>query len=245
MKQPVILVTCYRRYWELKQTLEHIDSLKSEFQVKPEIVVIWSCPELGRLWFFQELLKEGKIQHLIYRDATKHDGGGPTTHTASLNIRKGLNFVKSQYKSGFFVICNDADILVVPGHFRWIEKEMNNGKHGILFFWFNGIRNENIWHTNFFAVDEQEKNWPPLSEFGHADVLEAQWGNSLIKIGLDNFIITHNSRNQKFTDTSVPGNLPDFPWKPQHEESGVFLYIRGYIPWYIRLFRYFRSFIYG
>src|SRR6266496_4138573 len=146
-RKPIILMTVHRRYHEFKNALENIEKHKSEFQDIPEIVVVWAAPEIGRLWFFQELLKDKRISHLIYRAETSEDNRGrPTTYTASLNIREGLDFIKSTYSLPFYIVCNDSDIIPEPGIFNWIDKSMQSEYDGLLFFWENGIRNQDTWH---------------------------------------------------------------------------------------------------
>lgn len=241
------MMTVCRRYHELDKSIKHIESLYSEFKEKPDIVVVWAAPELGRLWYFQDLLKNKRIAHLVYRESTTKDGltEGPTTYGASLNIRKGLDFIKSTYKPPFYVICNDADISVEPGHFKWIDKEMEGSIEGVLFFWQNHIRNENAWHTNFFVISDNENYWPPVSSVDSPDVLECQWGDNLANLGLGNILRSHNSRNQKFLHIHESERLPQFQWKPQQDSLGVSLFIKGYIPWYIRLGRFIRGLFNG
>lgn len=242
MRKPIILLTVHRRYWELERAIANIQNHLSEFSEKPDIVVVWASPEIGRLWYFLELLKKEIINHVVYRQAADEDGKGcPTTHLASLNIRRGLNFIKKTYPSPFYVVCHDADIVVNPGIFGFVDKEMSNlDNHGVLFFWENGIRHANCWHTNFFAVSDNKLYWPPISEINSADVLEVQWGNYLDAKNLRSFTLTHNSRSQKFLHSHDSEKLDPFPFIPQKHDFGVPFFIKGYIPWYVRIKNFFK-----
>ena len=236
-RKPIILITVHRRYYELNRTIENIEKLKEEFASPPIIVVVWACPEIGRLWFFQELLKQGKIDRLVYREATEFDNNnGPTSYPASLNIRVGLDFIKREYSLfNYYVIGHDADIVPNTGTFKYIDQEMQDfNKDGVLFFWENGIRHVDTWHTNFFAVSSNKNYWPPISDRG-GDVLESQWGTELLNNNLRNFTVSHNSRSQKFLHIHSTETEPSFPFKPQVESEGVFIYIKGRVSIWTRL----------
>ncbi len=93
--QAVILLTVHRRYYELSRAIERIHELRAEFAVAPEIVVVWSQPEVSRFWFFDELLADHKIQHLVGRPALPGEcASGPKTYPESYNLRLGLNFIR-------------------------------------------------------------------------------------------------------------------------------------------------------
>jgi hypothetical protein len=222
--KPIILITIYRRYRELIKCLENIHELKKEFKESPQIVVVWACPVLGNLWFFEKLIREGKINHLVLRH--KNNDGGPTTFPESLNLRLGLEFIEKNYEGQeFYVIGQACDIFPNSGTYKLVDTLLHEKEKAVLFFWENGIARENVWHTNFFAISNDRNYWPPLSDKNEADTLEVQWGKQLANKNLP-FYRTHNSRCLKFTESNLDQlNLALIPRKG---DAYINLNIMGY-----------------
>ncbi len=238
---PVILITIYRRYAELEKNLIGIRALFSEFLIEPDIVVIWAAPEVGRLWFFQNLLNRGLITHLIFREAISEEGKCATTYPESLNLRKGLLFIKQKYYN-YYVIGQATDICPNPGTYKFVDENMrNDNNNAIVYFWQNGIAWADVWHTNFFVVKDDERYWPPISSLDEGDTLETQWGKKLKNQNLPGIVVTHNSRNQKFSHIHSSESLPPFPVYPQRDSSEVFLSISGYKSLYRKIKDFFKG----
>lgn len=230
--KPVILITVHRRYRELKESLENI--CLSEFSEKPDIVVVWADPIISHYWFFQELLKEEKINHLVLRPKCIFDGLGATSHPESLNIRKGLQFVRENYEADCYVIVKAADVFPRAGILKWIDNLILENR-AVLFYWENSIEKYNAWHTAFFAIRMDLEYWPPLDR-NEGDVLEVQWAKLISSRRLP-FYKTHNSRQLKFYTVNYEDKLES---KSQILSNLVVLNLVGYIPWYRRLYRFFR-----
>ncbi len=235
--KPIILITVYRRYREFLKSLENTEQFISDFKEKPEIVVIWASPVIGQLWFFQELIKEGRINHLLFREKHELDGVGPTTPLEALNLNKGLDFIKTNYRDeDIYIIGQASDIMVNEGIYKMLDGLMHNGEQAVLFFWQNGIARENAWHTNFFCVLPKKEYWPPICESWDADTLEVQWGKRLGDKNLP-FYRNHNSRCLKFHECNLPPM--ELAYIPQKSNNSLEFSIMGYKSW----FRRFKEFI--
>lgn len=237
MRKAVLLLTVCRRYYELVKNIDRTRELTlKELGYVPDVVVVWARPEVSRLWLMQQLLADGKIQHLVNRTALpeEHDGG-PTTYPESCNIRRGLEFVRQHYDTtSHYVVMQGADIWPHEGTFTMINNNMVDNE-AVLFHWDNGCIHTDIWHTNFFAVSLDERYWPPLSPPYHADVLERQWGLNLVRQQLSFIHRWHNYNNRRFLHTHESEGLPLFQELPQTERSKLSLLISGCKPWYRRL----------
>lgn len=240
--QPIILITVFRRYFELLSSLDNIESLHGEFNKKPIIVVVWSSPEVKHLWFFQELLAQKRINHLVVRYQTPQDGiGRATTYPESLNLRLGLEFIDKEYQGwNYYVIGQAADIIVAPGTYGLINNKIQSVK-AVLFHWHNGISHR-CWHTNFFAVAHKDY-WPPISSLDENNTLEVQWAMYLDGNNLSQFYKTHNSRELKFQHINVPQNqkidekLQDGVFTVNCTLSGyksIWYYMKQFYKWFFK-----------
>lgn len=216
------------------------NTLASELNQKPDVVVVWARPEIGRMWVFQELMKEGLITHLIGRPALPEEQDGvATTYPESRSIRKGLEFIRDNYGNDCYALVQSADISPKPGIFSHIDSEMME-KDGVLFFLNTGICHSDVWYTNFFAVSMNENYWPPLANMGDQDILERKWGLKLSKEKLNNFCKWHNNFDKSFIHAHESEGLPPELFKPQKSNVSVLMCITGWKPWYERLWDFFR-----
>lgn len=243
-KKPVILVTVYRRYFELARTIERIHELKHEFSQVPDIVVIWAQPEVTRIWFFNRLLQEGKIQRLLTRPQLPDEfPSTATTYAESHNLRIGLNHIKATYDaSTTYALCQAADVYANPEQcYQYIDRKIQEGEEAVVLFWPNGCIHDDIWHTNMFAVPLDESYWPPVASLNDSDVLERQWG-LLLKQGQPPYVHkNHNHNNKRF----LHEHLSEFQeeW-PRFAVEGGFpstLFVSGYVPWWKKLFGWMHS----
>ncbi len=227
MKKPIILITIGRRYSELIKCLINIENLAHEFSIKPDIILVWSCPQVMRLWFFKKLEESGKIKKILYRYDSGDDFHGPTSYFVALNIWVGLDYIKENYNpEEHYIICQDCDIFPNPNVYSLIDKEIQDHE-AVLFHWQNSCSNHNAWCTNFFAVGFNCDYWPPKAEIS-ADTYEAQYGRKLLDKNLGNFFKSHNSRNQKFLHSHETVDFNLFPSKPQLFDLSVPLCVTGY-----------------
>lgn len=238
-KKPVILLTVYRRYFELSRAIQRIRELTHEFAFPPEVVVIWAQPEPARAWFFDKLIREGHIKHLLTRK--KLDGESPqtaTTYAESHNLRIGLEFIRDHYDPDTtYAICQAADVW--PNNetcYGFIDKVIQGGDEAVVMFWSNGCVNSDIWHTNMFAVPLDEEYWPPVARIGDQDVLERQWGLLLKSRQPPLIHKTHNNNNRRFLHEHLSEHVEEWPRLPIFYGSGAQLFVSGYMPWWKQLF---------
>lgn len=234
--QPIILITIYRRYRELLLVLDNIERFKDEFSKPPIIIIVWSSPEISREWVFQELIERGRIHYVIPRLTTQYDGNGrATSHPESLNLRLGLEWIENNIDEPYYVIGQSGDIITNEGIYGLIDKNIVNYK-AVLFHWNNTISLRS-WHTNLFAVRDKEY-WPPLSSPGEFDTLETQWAKYLDNNHLTNFLTSHNSRDQKFTQVNISEEDAQIDKKPQKGVFTMQCQLVGYksIWWYIKFY---------
>lgn len=211
--------------------MDNIQAKLNEFHQRPDVVVVWSCPEFDRLWFFEEYMKRGQINFLLFREPTSKDNSFATTVPESINLRLGLNFIKRNYEN-VYIIGQSADVIPRDGTYKLVDQEMKcTEREAYLFFWQNQIAHANVWHTNFFAVTTNEKYWPPVSEYGDADTLEVQYGKQLLNFSCNNFVVSHNSRNMKFDHHHYDYSESNIPHRMS---SGVNLNVTGYKSLYRR-----------
>lgn len=227
-----MVMTVCRRYHELRKNLRRLHERTSEFPHRPDVVVVWARPEIGRLWVFQKLMAEGLIQHLVGRPALPGEVDGvATTHPESHSIRLGLEFVRDHYGADHYAVVQTADIAPRDGQYGFIHGSMQENE-AVLYFFANGVIHGDIWHTNFFAVSMDERYWPPLAEKGDQDILERKWGLHLARNGLTSIVRWHNNRNKSFVHCHESEGLPPEPFRPQTVGGGVCLYVRGHRPWW-------------
>lgn len=236
--KPVIVLTVYRRYSELASTLRRIRDLTPEFGEAPDVVVVWSQPEVGRLWFFQKLLSDGVVEKLLTRPALPGEAPDqPTTYPESHNIRLGLAWVREHYDPATtYAVVQAADAEANPGHcYAFIDAHMRGGAGAVVFHWPNGCIPVEIWHTNFFAVRLDPAYWPPVSDRFSQDVLEAQWGRRLAAERPPDVVKSHNYNGKRFSHTHRSELEPAWPVVPQASAQSTPLLIAGYQPWWRRL----------
>lgn len=231
----VVLVTVYRRYHELRKNLKRTREVALlELGYVPEFVIVWSCPEVGRLWLFQELEAEGLCTHLLKRPHMEGEGTSlATTQFESENIRLGLQFIKDNYED-IFICMHAADVHLQEGTIgQFFNEIVRNENKAVLYHWANGCVSSGTWHTNCFGVCLDSAYWPPVSPPNEQDVLERQWGKQLeSKPALFQW---HNSGDRRFLHRHESEQLPAFPVKPQRESLSLPLGCKGWLPWYKRV----------
>jgi hypothetical protein len=223
------VVTLFRRYYELQQTIERIWEMAGEFEFIPEVVVVWAQPELGRLWFIQELLDAGKIQHVISRPKlVGEEPGVATTYPESHNLRLGLQYVTDNFLTeDTYVIGMAADVCPRHGTFAFIDNHIRENAKAVVFHWPNGCCHSGVWHTNFFVVPLDDRFWPPLSGLEHQDVLERQWGMMLSERRLEGVVETHNHNDKRFVHCHQSETQPEWPLVPLNDGNSVGFAILG------------------
>ncbi len=233
----MIILTVHRRYHELLKTLSLIEGRAAEFALPPKIIVVWACPEVGRLWLFQELIAAGRISLLTRPELPGEGAGRPTSYPESHNLRSGLEEGKFLVEGPCYFIGQTADVLPREGIYGMLDGKMQGGETGVLFHWENQSVRENVWHTNFFAVGEDEAYWPPVAEPGSSDVLERQWGAKLCSLQKNDFFVSSNYNAKRFEHVHASEDLPPFPEKPQAHGDGLAVFIQGPRTWWGGLIR--------
>ncbi len=248
-KTPVILITIYRRYYELIENLEHnINLATKEFGVKPDIVIVWASPELGRYHLLQDLLNRGIISKVILRyNENNCDGIYSTTHPESISIRRGLEYIKQNYKEDLhYTILQTADIKIKPGAYQFIKNSFVDGIEAVVFSnGGTGLTRIGLLYTLFFAVGFNEKYWPPISERDNPDILEWQWTKQLLDMDFKNIVTSHNSRDKKFSHNHTSEFNVTFPILPQTASASVNLQYTVYKSTRTIIFEFFRRFFNG
>lgn len=235
--KPVVVITVCRRYHELDDALARLAALAHEFAEPPAVVVVWARPEVGRLWYFQGLLREGRVDHLLTRPALPGEADDrPTTYPESHNIRLGLEFARKTYGPDAYAVVQTADI---HPHatlcYAFADAHMQAGDGAVVLHWQNGCVQHGIWHTNFFAVRlDDEAYWPPVSDPDHQDVLERQWGRKLSELRPPRVVESHNYNGKRFGHAHRSEHLPPWPVRPQAAAAGFALCITGHKPWWER-----------
>lgn len=225
MKKPIILVVLHRRYYELCKNLpRYIEQFKKELQQEPVVVVVWSEPNVGHLWIFQELIDQGLITHFL----TRIEGGHrkSISYHCARDMRVGLDFIKKEYGENFFAICHCADICPREGVYFGVNCEMQTHE-AYLCALPNNIVHNDIWHTNFFAVGMNEEYWPPLIPDKDPDILEHKWGKELKAKCLNNYFHGHNNYHKTFAHDHDSEYQPDFALVPQTHTISFCLHIKG------------------
>lgn len=240
--KPIILITIYNRFHELAQHLIHNNSLFNEFDEKPYVIVVWAAPKSEYLYLFEDFIKNGLVDKLLFREKTDLDGG-PTTFTETLNLNIGFDYIKDNFVEGeYFIIGQSADIKVNQGTYKLINDNIKTN-NAVLFFWENGIARENVWHTNFFAVKNLQY-LPPVNTPMDSDVLETKYGKYLLNNNLNSFLRSHNSRSKKFQHLHLTESLPEIQKINNVRCISIkkdFEIIKE--KWYIRFYKFIRSFL--
>lgn len=236
-RTPVLVVTVYRRYYELHKNLQEFQRLAQKLGLLVPVVVVWAAPEVGHLWFFQQLRRDGDIAFWVERPAMAGDGNQQnTTHTESHNLRLGLEEARGSFGQDFYFIVMAADVCPTEAGLRWVHEYMQEpATRACVFIWPNSIVPFGAYHTNFFAVTEDHTYWPPVSVAEHADVLEWQWGRQLLDNALPGIVTAPNPNNKFFVHKHESEGQPLWAVKPQADGVGCGLAIAGYKPWYRRL----------
>jgi hypothetical protein len=197
------------------------------------VVVVWACPEVGHLWFFDELLRTGLASHVLGRPPLPGEGGA-TSYPESHNLRLGLTYIRDNYANEVhYVIGLAADVYLQDWTLSYIHDHMKENDC-VVFHWDNGCVREGVWHTNCFGVCLDERYWPPLSPPGHADTLERQWGMKLERERPPLVHKWHNSGQRKFIHRHENG--PVLESRPQYTQNALPLYLESQS----RLRRFFR-----
>jgi hypothetical protein len=225
--KPIILITLYRRYHEFCNSIENIERYKKFFKVKPDIYVIWSSPENGKLWLFEDLIKKDIIQKLITRKGFPNENGKhPTSFFESHNIRLGLETVFRDHPDSYCIV-QAADVKITEYGFNVIENEMISGASAVTFIWNNRFTTD-AWATNCFAVSSARKFWPPFVEYDTVDTLERYWYKEFAKNSKKDYItVLGNQSNFIFTHEHKSEKLPKFLDKFIVENESVGLFIKG------------------
>ena len=225
--KPIILITLYRRYHEFCNSIENIERYKKFFKIKPDIYVIWSSPEHGKLWLFEDLIKKNIIQKLITRKGFPNENGKlPTSFFESHNIRLGLETVFRDYPDSYCIV-QAADVKITEYGFNVIENEMISGASAVTFVW-NNTYTLNAWATNCFAVSSARKFWPPFVEYDTIDTLERYWYKEFAKNNKkDHITVLGNQSNFIFTHEHKSEKLPRFLDKFINEKESVSFFIKG------------------
>lgn len=243
--KPVVVITVFRRYHELLSNLKVVRELSGEFSEPPDVVVVWARPELGRVKFFDRLVRDGLVTKVISRPPLPGEGGA-TSYPESHNIRAGLEWVRDHYPAGSaYALVMAADVRPNPEHgFKFVDSAMTAGNSAVVLHWENGSVVHGIWHTNFFAVRLDEAYWPPLARPGDGDTLEFAWGKRLRARALPGVVESHNSRGRRFAHDHVSESLPPFPVEGLDCAAGCPLYI-SCEPWWRRgVFRFVSRFLF-
>lgn len=230
--QPVILLTVYRRYAELYRAVNRVWEADAyeEFNQRPDVWVLWACPEPGRAWFFRDLLRAGRVHRVLTRQELPGERNSPISYPESHNIRRGLRSIQ-QFYTDAYVIGQAADVLPHVGTYRWVDQLLTVGaQQAVLFHWQNPCHNEHVWHTNFFAVPLDERYWPPLSYPGHPDVLERHWGAELQRVKPPLIFAASNYNSKRFLHEHLSESLPDWSARPDFKSGSIPLFCRGRAP---------------
>lgn len=225
--KPIILITLYRRYHEFCNSIENIERYKKFFKVKPDIYVIWSSPEHGKFWLFEDLIKKDIIQKLITRKGFPNENGKlPTSFFESHNIRLGLETVFRDHPDSYCIV-QAADVKITEYGFNVIENEMLSGASAVTFIWNNRYTSD-AWATNCFAVSSARKFWPPFVEYDTIDTLERYWYKEFAKNSKKDYItVLGNQSNFIFTHEHKSEKLPKFLDKFINEKESIGLFIKG------------------
>ncbi len=236
---PVILLTVHRRDLELQRAIAGIKEADGlgEFAERPQIWVVWACPEPGRLWFFKELKASGLVHRVLSRPPLP--GESPTsgtTYPESQNLRIGLDAIQKEWaERPHYVVGQAADITPRPGIYAKIDQSMAEGTSAYVFHWQNGCHQEDVWHTNFFAVCGDSRYWPPLSAPEHVDTLERQWGMSLRDKKLAGVVKSSNYESKRFVHAHVSEAMPPWAVRTADECSHLPLFTcGGEVPVYVQ-----------
>jgi hypothetical protein len=177
---------------------------------------------------FQQLLREGRVDHLVTRPPLA-DEGGATTHPESHNIRAGLEFAARTYP-GAYAVVQAADVYPVATlAYAFVDAHMRAGDGAVVFHWQNGCVHTDIWHTNFFAARlDDPAYWPPVSAPDSQDVLERQFGRKLADLKPARVVGSHNYNGKRFAHGHRSEALPPFPAHPQLAAGGFTLFVAGH-----------------
>ena len=175
-KQPVIIITVYRRFFELINNIKLINKIKNKLSVKPIIVIIWAQPLDEHRYIFTFLKEKNYVDLVIPRPLLHNEGiQGATTYPESFNIRQGLEFVKTNFPSSYCVV-TAADAFIDPDMFLYIDRLMQDGCPIIGSHWSDSVQGSI--KTSFFVVNMDELLWPPLSRIDSKSTLETQWAHT-------------------------------------------------------------------
>lgn len=246
-RRAVLLVTVYRRYHELRKNLKRtMERALVELGYRPDVVLVWACPEVGREFLMRELQDAGLVTHVVRRHRIEGlDGVRPTTFSESINIRRGLEFIRDFYPADrHYAVMHAADIFLHESTLKFCDDRINGrteeGRHdAVLFHWENGICHQDIWATYFFAVALDELYWPPVSPDGEDDVLERQWGRLIERRKPPGIFKWHNAGQRRYVHAHESERLPPFPARAECGRAQLPLFCVGHQPWHVRLLNFF------
>lgn len=246
MPRPCVLLTVYRRYWELSLALTRLRDLAGEFPSPPYIAVVWADPEYGRLTYFRDLLSS-RLCHAVYgRPRVAEDGTGATTRPEGLNIRLGYDRLRWLFGRDFFCVVQAADVYPRPGAYKFVcdrlagapeppphwdpqrPVEEASPAKAVCFRWENPSA-KNAFHTNFFGVASEPHYWPPTPEPDQQSVLEHLWGKTLSS--LPDVYRSHNSGCRFFWHEHESEGLCAFPVEGEWLGGGVWCHLRAPVSW--------------
>lgn len=234
-RRPLILITVCRRYLELMRAVEAIWKAyeRGEFAVRPEVWVVWARPEVGRSWVMRRLVKQERVGRVIPRyELPGESDTSATTYPESVNLRLGLEAARDAYGDSVYVIGQAADVLPLPGSYRFIDERLNDGEtNAVLFHWENGCSSRDVWHTNFFAVSTDEAYWPPISTPDHADTLERQWGVAIATTRPPGVFKSSNYASKKFRHEHLSESITPLPLLHDYSNDSISFYSVGYLSW--------------
>jgi hypothetical protein len=172
--QPVMIVTIYRRYWELVKLLRLLELYKNEFLIPPKLVVVYAQPEEHRLKWFRRLKKMKRIYHTILREGLVGENDVGTTYAESHNIDLARKYIEEEFKEiPHYILMNTPDIWTYSGTYKYVDEKMQNGEH---YVFFNYAQNYKCISTYFFALKSGFSPWPPVVHKATGQILEQQWG---------------------------------------------------------------------
>lgn len=199
-----------------------------EFSVKPDIIVVWGSPEHGKLWFFEDLLKQNKIQHLLIREKTPEDGIlKHTTYMESLNFETAFNFITKNYQN-YYIVGQAADIFVKENIYRQIDLYMQQKNDGVFFPKKFPTLTSAAPATNLFAVSSNFLYFPPYQiKKKSGNVMEHNWLLSIQDNKLKNYKMMKDGCYHHIHETEHLGQPPN---RFQKIYENISLCVVGYKP---------------
>lgn len=232
-------VTVCRRYSQLRQNLLRLKERSlAELGYPLPVAVVWARPLLGHLWYFRQLEREGLYTHLLPREALPGEQEGrATTYPESHSLRRGLDFLRQTYSASSWAVALAADVWLQEGTLAFLNGKLASHQ-ACVFFWQNSCCGTDCWHTNCFGVRlEDDSFWPPVVGPTERNTLERAWG--LCLKGREGVFRWHNSGARRFIHAHPAER--ELPRVPLCEVGTLSLSLRGYQPWWQRLWLWLRG----